>query len=115
MTVFCASGCSIRGEHLADCDGTAVNRDGEVIECRGCLPRPAEAGRLCGWCWGRLQSAVRTLPSLVEHLCEVAESAVSSPLGRMGSRRDDRSEERDDRSEERRVGKECRSRWSPYH
>src|SRR3712207_9243785 len=24
-------------------------------------------------------------------------------------------EERPDRSEERRVGKECRSRWSPYH
>src|SRR6267142_6614504 len=23
--------------------------------------------------------------------------------------------EHDDRSEERRVGKECRSRWSPYH
>src|SRR5260370_38949459 len=23
--------------------------------------------------------------------------------------------ERDERSEERRVGKECRSRWSPYH
>ena len=23
--------------------------------------------------------------------------------------------ERRDRSEERRVGKECRSRWSPYH
>ena len=22
---------------------------------------------------------------------------------------------RDNRSEERRVGKECRSRWSPYH
>ena len=22
---------------------------------------------------------------------------------------------RNDRSEERRVGKECRSRWSPYH
>src|SRR5256886_11581498 len=25
------------------------------------------------------------------------------------------SESTDDRSEERRVGKECRSRWSPYH
>ena len=25
------------------------------------------------------------------------------------------STENDDRSEERRVGKECRSRWSPYH
>ena len=24
-------------------------------------------------------------------------------------------DELDDRSEERRVGKECRSRWSPYH
>ena len=25
------------------------------------------------------------------------------------------SKKKDDRSEERRVGKECRSRWSPYH
>ena len=25
------------------------------------------------------------------------------------------SEENAERSEERRVGKECRSRWSPYH
>ena len=24
-------------------------------------------------------------------------------------------DDEDDRSEERRVGKECRSRWSPYH
>ena len=23
--------------------------------------------------------------------------------------------DKDERSEERRVGKECRSRWSPYH
>ena len=28
---------------------------------------------------------------------------------------DKRSGETIDRSEERRVGKECRSRWSPYH
>ena len=26
-----------------------------------------------------------------------------------------RTEKREARSEERRVGKECRSRWSPYH
>src|ERR1051326_1007399 len=25
------------------------------------------------------------------------------------------NQKQDDRSEERRVGKECRSRWSPYH
>ena len=28
---------------------------------------------------------------------------------------DDGSKDRSFRSEERRVGKECRSRWSPYH
>src|SRR5258708_34447755 len=29
--------------------------------------------------------------------------------------RKDHDEHRTERSEERRVGKECRSRWSPYH
>ena len=28
---------------------------------------------------------------------------------------DDTMKVKNDRSEERRVGKECRSRWSPYH
>ena len=28
---------------------------------------------------------------------------------------DEREQIREKRSEERRVGKECRSRWSPYH
>lgn len=40
----CVSGCTIRGEHLAECDGTALGRDSETVECRGCLPRPAEVG-----------------------------------------------------------------------
>ena len=30
-------------------------------------------------------------------------------------KKDQRDEEMARRSEERRVGKECRSRWSPYH
>src|SRR3712207_7923887 len=34
---------------------------------------------------------------------------------RMHSREQPVTERRIDRSEERRVGKECRSRWSPYH
>ena len=34
-------------------------------------------------------------------------------LGESG--RDQLITEKDSRSEERRVGKECRSRWSPYH
>ena len=28
---------------------------------------------------------------------------------------DSKAEKKSSRSEERRVGKECRSRWSPYH
>src|SRR5215218_10748660 len=32
-----------------------------------------------------------------------------------GAALDDGADALDDRSEERRVGKECRSRWSPYH
>ena len=31
------------------------------------------------------------------------------------SRKDEMGSETVTRSEERRVGKECRSRWSPYH
>src|ERR1039458_7888139 len=55
-------------------------------------------------------------------------AAGAHPPGRPTGRRDYRGEQRfrgwytamvelsaTDRSEERRVGKECRSRWSPYH
>src|SRR2546430_17679897 len=51
----------------------------------------------------------------VVHGGNIAVPGVSSP-GRPKPRRDavDRQEQRR-QSEERRVGKECRSRWSPYH
>src|SRR2546429_310300 len=43
-------------------------------------------------------------------------NAVPGPGPRVhSSRRWDRAEKEKTRSEERRVGKECRSRWSPYH
>src|SRR5256886_10133657 len=40
-----------------------------------------------------------------------AETATMAAFERVGAIEDTMS----DRSEERRVGKECRSRWSPYH
>ena len=46
---------------------------------------------------------------VVEHQERVG-AAVVAHVGKQGL-----DEESDDRSEERRVGKECRSRWSPYH
>src|SRR2546429_2331427 len=59
------------------------------------LAPPAPAGR---------SSARRT-----RHLPASA-PALAPPARRWGS-----SSRTDRRSEERRVGKECRSRWSPYH
>lgn len=81
----CETGCVVRGYHLADCDGTRPDRDGVgVVECRGCLPRPADVGVLCSWCWGRLQSVVRTMPALVEHLFEMGRPSTSCALGGAG-------------------------------
>ena len=42
-------------------------------------------------------------------------SLCSATRGRDSERPAHRDEEWPPRSEERRVGKECRSRWSPYH
>src|SRR5688572_9081109 len=43
------------------------------------------------------------------------EGAVVELFGQFGCAFDGHRVENDCRSEERRVGKECRSRWSPYH
>src|SRR5471030_3365135 len=43
---------------------------------------------------------------------DLEDSVDHAPDGRLVHRHRDRPERR---SEERRVGKECRSRWSPYH
>lgn len=68
MVVKCESGCVRPGVHLVSCADE---------DCRGCEPELASVGVLCGRCWGRLQSAVRTLPSLVESLVE-GEGSVST-------------------------------------
>ena len=54
--------------------------------------------------------------AVVENLPANAGDAGSSPgLGRSHMPRSSWAREPQLRSEERRVGKECRSRWSPYH
>ena len=56
----------------------------------------------------RLCSDIITTPSLYDQLLKSPEELNN--LVRFLVKR-----QIDDRSEERRVGKECRSRWSPYH
>src|SRR5574337_2064715 len=48
-------------------------------------------------------------------VAELAEAVLGFTTGELRAREQDHGAHNYDRSEERRVGKECRSRWSPYH
>lgn len=67
--MFCSAGCVVRGAHADGC------RD---RECRGCLPRPAESGVLCRFCFQRLVGAVVDVPGVHAHLASMAAEGVSS-------------------------------------
>ena len=56
----------------------------------------------------RLTLDEKSVETMAQGLEQVA--ALPDPVGEVSELR-----ERPTRSEERRVGKECRSRWSPYH
>ena len=53
----------------------------------------------------------------LDNLGELPENTERWPIHRQPPRFDEQSGTTEilERSEERRVGKECRSRWSPYH
>ena len=51
---------------------------------------------------------------IVENFSNMGKEIVKS-RSTESPRQDKPKEKNDKRSEERRVGKECRSRWSPYH
>src|SRR3989442_14693871 len=53
--------------------------------------------------------------AMTRHACEFVQPLTFRALSECYVIVDDYSPDNPDRSEERRVGKECRSRWSPYH
>src|SRR5215213_11967121 len=59
--------------------------------------------------------ADRQHPLLAIAIDELADPTACLPVDDRGDDQQQSQSERVDRSEERRVGKECRSRWSPYH
>ena len=64
---------------------------------------------------GETADAAQSAPQILERLVAQAERAGASDI-HLHMRGGPASVAfRLDRSEERRVGKECRSRWSPYH
>src|SRR5260370_25263832 len=79
-------------------------RDSSVTGVQTCaLPISARAARYPSF---RLRMRAEVC-GLLEERGRVVGVEVMTPKGRY--------QVRADRSEERRVGKECRSRWSPYH
>lgn len=57
-TAACIRGCGMLRRHLTDCDGY----DSTGRECRGCLPRRAEHGRLCWPCHRRFELMLTDAP-----------------------------------------------------
>lgn len=68
----CVSGCTVRDRHRTDCPCTGDHDRDHDGHCRGCQPRAAEYGRLCPWCWQRLNADVVDAPELVRHLRAMA-------------------------------------------
>ena len=66
---------------------------------------------------GRLDDASRLTEDFLSNQLGISKSPVREALNRLEAEGLIRIEPRKGayRSEERRVGKECRSRWSPYH
>ena len=81
--------------------------EAERTDRRGRARGGVDGDQLVGHTIGRIEGVGTRVEGHVEHPVE--------PQRSHGRARTGRRVDRDERSEERRVGKECRSRWSPYH
>ena len=94
----------------------------ERAQLPGVLAQGAEAFGFRGQVWtsGRVaqvikrQFGVKYHPAHCSRILRALKHSVQKPVQR-ATQRDEEAIARCARSEERRVGKECRSRWSPYH
>src|SRR3712207_9131311 len=68
-----------------------------------------------GACMLGLMALLMTLVGTVRELTVTVERITEQTMPLLGSVNETVAGVNTERSEERRVGKECRSRWSPYH
>ena len=61
-----------------------------------------------------IPNVVNSVKGYMSHESEIFEK-IAEARAKIGSGNASEAEQGHRRSEERRVGKECRSRWSPYH
>ena len=91
--------------------GPCVYKGKDMASAHAELPiRPSDFARVAGHLQASLQ-ALKVPAPLVAEVLGVAYDDVEVRIGDTDGTLGDL----DRRSEERRVGKECRSRWSPYH
>lgn len=81
----CLSGCKYRGRHATGCHCATDHNVDHQGHCGGCLPRPAEHGRLCPHCWTRIQRDVRVAPEIVRWIREHIEPALGTWQERIGT------------------------------
>ena len=87
------------------------------VEERGHLDLPV-TGMYCASCALAIEKQLSATPGVVKASVNFATSTATVDFdSRLTARKDlaGAIEQAGYRSEERRVGKECRSRWSPYH
>ena len=108
--ILCSLSCVFAA---AACGGSAVEPSPELSQPRPALERAAAPSGARG----ALFAADAEHTALIEKLGPV-DGLVRRLRGKalyLGAGLDIVQGKQDIRSEERRVGKECRSRWSPYH
>src|SRR3712207_5818720 len=74
--------------------------------------KPTQIYNLASLCKVEIIDRERLILEIFERRASTTESNIQIKLAQL---RYDMARAREKRSEERRVGKECRSRWSPYH
>src|SRR3712207_1128857 len=101
--------CSVKDttEHKMMSRIRTMVRSGKPLVVAGCLPKADKA---------KIESASSSASLIGPNSINKAPDAVKSALSgeRLVALKDSQLD-KINRSEERRVGKECRSRWSPYH
>src|SRR2546425_12570581 len=95
-----------------------MGTDDQIVHVRAHATAVSVLGRADDWLAADIERGVdddRDSSAPFELTDQVVVERVLSPGDALDPRRVVHMGHRRDRSEERRVGKECRSRWSPYH
>ena len=79
------------------------------------MKKRENTGKIIGKVFGEARALGVTALAAAVMLSGCGNAGNQAQKGGSGAEQTENVENGENRSEERRVGKECRSRWSPYH